>query len=374
MSKIFDFIIVGGGIAGTTLANNLKTPNYLLLESTNRLGGRIFSKKVGNNIIEYGAKWIHGDVPNFPKEKLEYIIEKNINDMQKFKIVDVNISEKSIYSILDKYRRATYSNRKRFCDSLEMSWEEKKIIDNIFAEDFGEHICEISQSNKNFKIYDGYNKRITNGYGNIIQKPENYKLNSRVKNIKKYINLWEVSTKEQSYLCKNIVLAVPLNIVKNRFSSILSERKLAILNKLEMGKINILVLFFDKIFWDKETTFWFSRKYPNIVIVNGLNNVLYMKEFSTQKMNKKNYLKYLSHFFPKYKLPTNIIVQNWNKHKDIQGSWTYHKQNITTKELVELSEPENNIGLIGEYISTNRWGTTDGAYISAIKYSKLHQQ
>ena len=78
---------MGGGIAGTTLANNLKTPTYLLLESTNRLGGRIFSKKVGNNIIEYGAKWIHGDVPHFPKEKLEYIIEKNINDIFRIEIL-----------------------------------------------------------------------------------------------------------------------------------------------------------------------------------------------------------------------------------------------------------------------------------------------
>ena len=373
MTNNYKYIIIGGGIAGLTCANNLSNTNYLLLESTNRLGGRIFSKKIDNNIIEFGAKWIHGEVPNFPTNKIEYVIEKNIDGMQDFTIVDSMFPKKKIIEILEKYRKADYKHKKKFCDSINLEKNEKILIDNIFAEDFGEHICNISMSNKDFKIYPGKNKRITNGYTKILNIPQNYKLNSRVINIKKNKeNLFEVYTKNNKYICENIILAVPLTIIKNKFLHLLSNKKQNIISKLEMGKINILILFFDKIFWNENTTYWFSRRFPNIVVVNGLNNVLYMKEFSSQNMNSKNYKQYLSYFFPNYSDPIKVINHNWNKNIDFQGSWTYHKENVTKDELKYLSKTEDKIGLIGEYTSHNRWGTTDGAYFSAINYCKKY--
>jgi protoporphyrinogen oxidase len=48
-----DYIIIGGGISGITIANKLNSENkILLLEKENRLGGRIYTY----NNIEFGAK------------------------------------------------------------------------------------------------------------------------------------------------------------------------------------------------------------------------------------------------------------------------------------------------------------------------------
>jgi monoamine oxidase len=56
-------IIVGGGIAGLTAAYLLKKQglNPLLLESNNRLGGRIYTKSRGTHLFELGATWVFQD-------------------------------------------------------------------------------------------------------------------------------------------------------------------------------------------------------------------------------------------------------------------------------------------------------------------------
>lgn len=60
-------IIIGGGVAGLSAANNLTSngiTDYKLLEARNRIGGRIISIEMGSQRIELGANWIHGVLGN----------------------------------------------------------------------------------------------------------------------------------------------------------------------------------------------------------------------------------------------------------------------------------------------------------------------
>ena len=381
-NNIYDFIIIGGGISGVTIGNKLykKYKNILLLESKNRLGGRIYSKKINDNYIEFGAKWVHGNVPHFKINGLEYFYEKYDNKIiQKFKIVDQKIPSKKIDKILTKYSRLKIKNSKdRYCNLINFSEDEKNTIDIIFSEDFGERICNLSYSNNDFKIYKGKNKRIINGFSNIdlLKAKCPCKLNSKVIDIVKiYIDnkvIYKIFTKDKCYFTKRIIFAIPLTILKDKFLNLLSEKKIKILEKLDMGKVNILALFFDKIFWNINTVYWFSHKYPNILFINGGKKILYIKEYSKDSNILKNYEKYIKYYFPNYIKPIKIISKNWNKDKDIKGSWTYHKKNIKKSELKYLKKGENNIFLTGEHTSHNRWGTVDGAYESAIQVIRLN--
>ena len=70
---IYDYIIVGGGISGLFMAHKLSDTgkDILLLESTNRLGGRIFTKKEQGLQFELGAARIsskHTKVMSLLKE------------------------------------------------------------------------------------------------------------------------------------------------------------------------------------------------------------------------------------------------------------------------------------------------------------------
>ena len=55
--SVYDYVIVGGGISGIFMAYKLSETgkDILLLESTNRLGGRIYTKKEKGVQFELGA-------------------------------------------------------------------------------------------------------------------------------------------------------------------------------------------------------------------------------------------------------------------------------------------------------------------------------
>ena len=56
-------IVIGAGMAGISAAHHLQTLGIKskILEARDRIGGRIFSKEVGDKEwMEMGAQWIHG--------------------------------------------------------------------------------------------------------------------------------------------------------------------------------------------------------------------------------------------------------------------------------------------------------------------------
>lgn len=65
-SNVYDVLIIGGGAAGLKAAETLYTngvTNILLLEAQERLGGRIQTVWLNNDVkvpLELGANWIHG--------------------------------------------------------------------------------------------------------------------------------------------------------------------------------------------------------------------------------------------------------------------------------------------------------------------------
>ena len=65
---IYDYIIIGAGVSGlyTNYCLKKKNPNLkiLILESSDRIGGRIYKKNKSN----LGAKFLHDDIKNFLKK------------------------------------------------------------------------------------------------------------------------------------------------------------------------------------------------------------------------------------------------------------------------------------------------------------------
>ena len=76
---IYDTIIIGGGLAGTNLANKLfnsNRDNFLLFESRSYLGGRVKTVYGKNYYYEAGGARFNGNHKNLIKLLKKYEIEK----------------------------------------------------------------------------------------------------------------------------------------------------------------------------------------------------------------------------------------------------------------------------------------------------------
>src|SRR5271163_1060821 len=75
-SSSADVLVIGAGIAGLTAARALAQAGVrvLVLEAQNRIGGRILTERIGEQVIELGAEFVHGR----PPELLALIVEAGL--------------------------------------------------------------------------------------------------------------------------------------------------------------------------------------------------------------------------------------------------------------------------------------------------------
>ncbi|MEN8181833.1 MAG: FAD-dependent oxidoreductase [Myxococcota bacterium] len=76
-SSDYDVVVIGGGFAGITAARELRHAGLrtLVLEARNRLGGRTFTARVGEEIFELGGTWVHSTQPHVFAEVSRYGFE-----------------------------------------------------------------------------------------------------------------------------------------------------------------------------------------------------------------------------------------------------------------------------------------------------------
>ena len=77
MSKQWDVVVIGGGLAGITAARDLKQRgvNAVVIESSDRLGGRTYTVEDEGRTVELGGTWIHWTQPFIWAEKERYGLE-----------------------------------------------------------------------------------------------------------------------------------------------------------------------------------------------------------------------------------------------------------------------------------------------------------
>ncbi|XP_011688273.1 PREDICTED: polyamine oxidase-like [Wasmannia auropunctata] len=66
-TKETKIVIVGAGAAGIAAASRLSqrgVNDFVILEANDRIGGRIYTKDFGENVVDLGAQWVHGQIGN----------------------------------------------------------------------------------------------------------------------------------------------------------------------------------------------------------------------------------------------------------------------------------------------------------------------
>jgi phytoene dehydrogenase-like protein len=66
MEHIYDVIVIGAGISGIAASSILSKADchHIILESRDRIGGRIYTKKFDGVTIDIGASFVHSPLHN----------------------------------------------------------------------------------------------------------------------------------------------------------------------------------------------------------------------------------------------------------------------------------------------------------------------
>ena len=216
--SIYDVIIVGAGISGLAAADYLIAhgKNVLLLEATNRTGGRILSLPYYDYALDLGASWIHG-IKNNPIAKIANELNlktsptvyssqcltnkfnsqtlfnsqgKILNASQTLELFQLN---KRFENFLDKMTIIHDKNKSVeaalnfFCNYHPLSKKEyfdlKFTLRSIYAYEYGDEISKISvnvEQPYNNSLVKGENVLFPLGYSQILtpllKKPKFYYL------------------------------------------------------------------------------------------------------------------------------------------------------------------------------------------------------
>ena len=128
--KIYDAVIIGGGMAGLSAAYHLKNElgenaKILILEKENRLGGKILTKKFNNDIYELGASFDYGNAHAPKGFEPSELVKLNKNYGCFFN--NTLYSAKNIPELLKKINPAD----KHFFDEYNKDQDIKKLFDSV---------------------------------------------------------------------------------------------------------------------------------------------------------------------------------------------------------------------------------------------------
>lgn len=148
MSK--KILIIGGGISGIYLGNRLKKEGFSIkiLEANDRIGGRIYTKKIHNTEVELGATWLWRYNPELIKlcnELKISLFEQNMNGDALFEVNSSNLPQRFQ---IPKNQEINYRIVGGTVNIL------NKLIENISDEELelNQKVLKINDENDNLKV------------------------------------------------------------------------------------------------------------------------------------------------------------------------------------------------------------------------------
>ena len=404
-------IIIGAGASGLMAAKELSGKFHItILEASLRIGGRINSIQIQNDIIEAGPEFIHWHLPltfkllkrskikavpvegKFYRKKSERFIEQDEipegwNELlKKMKAVKEDMT---MYRFLEKFYpgNSNQSFRKMvngYTEGFDIADPTKVSVQSLYKE---------------WSSEEGINYKIPTGYLSLMEylKEEANCTILTGKKIKKV--RWEpghvtaFTTGDEAFHSDKVLITVPVSILQNQsaensihFAPSINEYIQAA-NNIEFGAVIKTVIKFKDGFWQKDAAFFFSEEeyfptwctqFPGSPIITGWtggpkasilasenNDVILLKA-----------VKSLSIIFNKNieDLQGMIIyaeVFNWQKEPFAFGAYSYNTIYSETAKKVLNTAVSNTVFFAGEALySGNYPGTVEAALQSGKSVAK----
>ncbi|WP_367606975.1 FAD-dependent oxidoreductase [Legionella sp. W05-934-2] len=413
-------IVIGAGIAGLTAAEKLIDANQdvLLLESRDRIGGRIDTNYSWGEPIELGASWLHGSEVNPAKHLFRpnqlvtnsYHVDDSdgmlgdfaLYDQKGQKIASHEISEfKSL--IKDFLHSMETTNPEldfdmafnNYAISQKLSDRQEALLyyalQNIYTYEYAESLKKLGFASEEPYINttcDGKNALVVGGFVTILEEKSKkipILFHQGVRRIDYSGNVIHVDTDKGHFQAKKVLITVPLGVLKAnkiQFSPNLPIEKQQAIRQLEMGIYDKLYLKFDHVFWDrghewigllpKQKEYGFNifnfYKYTMqpILLVFISGQLAHEKGRESLTSWAMKHLRTLyGNDIPE---PTSTMQTNWADDPNTLGSYSYLPYQYDAGLYQIMANPvTEKLFFAGEATSTTDPSTIHGAYLSGLR-------
>lgn len=403
-------IVVGAGISGLAAAKKLHEKGFkvTILESQDKIGGRLRTNRTLGIAFDEGASWIHG-IDGNPITTLaqQAGMTSAFTDDESIKSYDIGgilraqnvyaTVEDEFYTILNSLNKRgnstqsfeTVFNNLYPAKAKDRLW--KFLLSTFVTFDTGDLDKLSSLLYNEGEEYTGIEKFATNGYDTIAQflaKDLTILLNQRVSKVDYTNTKVKITHNGTVTEADYVLITVPLGVLKAntiQFLPALSSSKQTAIQKIGMGCVNKFLLTWNTVFWDDVQYITYTPEvkdkfnyFVNLKKVNPAANALMTFAYAnyarqTETMTDAQVIdEIMMHlkdiYGNKIPNPTNMLRTKWQSNENSLGAYSYTAVGTEMQHFDDLAEEINNkIFFAGEHTEIDYFSTAHGAYLSGIR-------
>ncbi len=404
-------IIVGGGISGLAAAKKLQQKGFtvIVLESQEKVGGRMRTDRSLGFAFDEGASWIHGPngnpITNLAAQSGANTFLTSDDSVTVFDTNGTAYSDDILTSVENQFNSALIAVRNAGTQTQSFqtvfnSLYPTKVNDRLwkymlsayFEFDMGGDISKISS--KFFdddEVFSGDDVIITNGYDKVtdfLAQGLDIRLNTRVTAINYSSLKVNITANGNAIEADYVVVSVPLGVLKKNviaFTPALPTNKINAISSTNIGNVNKFLLVWTTPFWDtnlqyigytpdtkgKFNYFLNIKKFTpsNGLMTFALGDYATATESMTDNQIITEIMLNLKAIYGNsIPNPTHFLRTKWGQNINSYGTYSYPTNGSTSADFdILANEVNNKVFFAGEHTERDYRGTVHGAYISGIR-------
>ncbi|XP_074273337.1 polyamine oxidase 2-like [Silene latifolia] len=422
-------IVIGAGFAGITAARALLDASIqvTVLESRDRIGGRVCTDYTFGFPVDLGASWLHGVCDENPLAPLIGRLGLPLyrtsgdnsvlydHDLESYALYDTEgnqVPQELVTKVGLAFEEALQESekvRKEFSEDISIKrafsivFERRSDLrlEGLAHKVLQWYLCRMEGwfsadaetiSLKNWDqevLLPGGHGLMVRGYLpviNTLARGLDIRLNHRVTTVSRHHHGVKVTVEDGStFVADAAVIAVPLGVLKAKiiqFEPKLPDWKEAAISDLGVGIENKIVLHFEKVFWPNveflgvvaEDTHRCSY-FLNLHKATGHPVLVYMPAGKLARDIEKMpddaaancAFTQLKTILPDASMPINYLVSHWGSDVNSFGAYSYDKVGKSHDSYEKLRVPVDNLFFAGEATSINFPGSVHGAYSTGLQ-------
>ncbi|KAL0682579.1 hypothetical protein Bca4012_049426 [Brassica carinata] len=430
-------IVIGSGISGLAAARSLSEAsfNVIVLESRDRIGGRIHTDYSFGCPVDMGASWLHGvsnDNPLAPIiRRLGLTLYRTSgddsilydHDLESYGLYDMHgnkIPPQLVTQVGDAFKRIleeTEKIRDETANDMSVLQGISIVLDRhpelrqegIAYEVLQWYICRmeawfaVDANLISLKCWD-QDECLSGGHGLMVQgyepvirtiaKDIDIRLNHRVTKVSRTSNNKVIVEAEggTNFVADAVIITVPIGVLKAnliQFEPELPQWKTSAISDLGVGNENKIALRFENVFWPNveflgmvAPTSYSCGYFLNLHKATGHPVLVYMAAGNLAKDLEKlsdeataNFVMLqLKKMFPDAPDPAQYLVTRWGTDPDTLGCYAYDVVGMPEDLYARLGEPVDNIFFGGEAVNVEHQGSAHGAFLAGVSASQNCQR